>query len=284
MQAIPSPSSFPEKVNDMTNTPPYPASPQPLTHPTPKLKSIYVILDCIHMTRVPTTMELLSLMDADHPDADLLYMSVHSELADHGIKDVIDINSLPVELLATFGSLGLDRADRLHQYARDKLLSPLGLLKTRRGGRGGEGDKDDGSIEVLAVNGPANTAAEDDATAEDPTEGGAAGEVIAAEGATVVDVAEVAEGGVTRSAASLATPSASGDVTIETTTVKANALVQRRQRLRRKRDDILQWLQGVTQGVSDIEEVDEWEDEEDDIDEGWLDAELRKWASLSRHG
>ena len=113
MQATPGPSSFPEKVS---NTPPlpYPASPQPLSHPTSKPKSIFVLLDCIHATRVPTTMELLSLMDTDHPDTDLLYTDIHSKLADHRIRDVIKLNSLPVELLATFGSLGLDRAEQLH--------------------------------------------------------------------------------------------------------------------------------------------------------------------------
>ena len=219
-------------------------------------------------------------MDADHLNANLLYISIHSELADHRIRDMININSLPVKLLVMFGSLGLDCTDHLFQYISDKLLSPLGLLKTRQGDRG---NKDDGSIEVLAVDEPADTAAKKDAA-----EGGAAGEVIAAKGATVVNVAEVTERGVTGSAASLATPSASGDVTIETTTVRVNALAQRRQQLRRGRDDILQWFEGVTQGVSDIKEMDELGDKENDImedniDKGWLNAELHKLASLSHH-
>jgi hypothetical protein len=76
-------------------------------------------------------MELLTLMDVEEPVVGLKYASIHSELYDHGIKDIIDIHTLPVELLATLGSLGLDRANCLHRYAREKLLKPLGLLEAR---------------------------------------------------------------------------------------------------------------------------------------------------------
>ena len=71
-------------------------------------------------------------------------------------------------------------------------------------------------------------------------------------------------------------------------TIKVNSRIQQTQRYRKGRKDILRWLNGVNQGeskIEDVEEVDELEGEgdDDDIDEGWCDAELREWAR-SRHG
>jgi hypothetical protein len=70
-------------------------------------------------------------MDKDDPSCDLRYLDVLSEMSDLGIKDVIDVSSQPVELLATMGCLGLGGAAGLQDYARDRLLRPLGLLDTR---------------------------------------------------------------------------------------------------------------------------------------------------------
>lgn len=69
-------------------------------------------------------------MDAERPAPDLRYVDIHSELYDHGLEDVVDIYSLPRELLATLGHLGMGGANELHQYAREKILLPLGLLRT----------------------------------------------------------------------------------------------------------------------------------------------------------
>ena len=235
-------------------------------------------------------MELLSLMDADHPDTDLLYTDIHSELADHGIRDVIELNSLPVELLATFGSLGLDRAEQLHIYAREKLLKPLGLLETRQG-------DDDGSIEVLGVDGAGQ--GDDDGSieilgAEEGAVEAGAVEGVAAEAATVegvtVEGAAVegiaVEGGTERAGSAVSRVASTSGESNET--IKVNSRIQRTRRYRKGRKDILRWLDGVNQGeseIEDVEEVDELEGEgdDDDIDEGWCDAELREWAR-SRHG
>jgi len=80
---------------------------------------------------LPSTQEVLTHIDHEHPTSDLRYMDVHSDLQDHGIEDAVQLFSLPEELLAMFGSLGREGASRLHQFARDDFLHPLGLLETR---------------------------------------------------------------------------------------------------------------------------------------------------------
>jgi len=67
-------------------------------------------------------------MDQEAPVTDLHYVDILSELQDHGINDMVKLYSLPVELLALFGSVGRGSALRLHQYTRDYFLDPLGLL------------------------------------------------------------------------------------------------------------------------------------------------------------
>ena len=110
--------------------------PHPVLHqpriPSKRPSLILTLLECLEKSRVPTALELLALMDADQPAPDLKYVDVHSELADHGINDALDVHLLPVEYLATFGCLGRDGATCLHQYARKKMLAPLGLLEAKR--------------------------------------------------------------------------------------------------------------------------------------------------------
>jgi hypothetical protein len=69
-------------------------------------------------------------MDAYSPVEDLRYSDVSSEFYHHGIEDALDIASLPVELLATLGYLGRSGATDLHQYIRENVLKPFGLLDT----------------------------------------------------------------------------------------------------------------------------------------------------------
>jgi hypothetical protein len=107
---------------------PRPVSHQPRVPPS-RISLLRVLLECLEQSRVPTTLELLRLMDAEDPAPDLKYVDVRTELSDHGIKDVVDLPD--VELLATFGYLGMDGARRLHRYAREKMLTPLGLLETK---------------------------------------------------------------------------------------------------------------------------------------------------------
>lgn len=92
------------------------------------------LLDCVFAERVPAVGELFNLME--HAEVlqvdDPVYAEALSELHDHKIKDVVDLYSLGVAHLTTFGSMGRDRASLILEYARDRVLTPLGLMKTRR--------------------------------------------------------------------------------------------------------------------------------------------------------
>lgn len=89
-------------------------------------------LDCAQAERLPSIHELLRLMDLENPSTDLKYVDILSELQDHGVEDAVHLYSLGVPHLATFGSLDTDRAHHLHNFVEKKILTPLGLMKTRR--------------------------------------------------------------------------------------------------------------------------------------------------------
>ncbi|KAH9055842.1 hypothetical protein EDB83DRAFT_2521165 [Lactarius deliciosus] len=95
----------------------------------PRPSRILVLLDCLAELRVPTVMELLWLMDEYEPAIGLNYVDIEEEFVDLGIMDSVDLYSLPVELLATFGGLGHDLAHRLRQFC-ENLFIPLGLVET----------------------------------------------------------------------------------------------------------------------------------------------------------
>jgi len=88
-----------------------------------------VLLDCTHTGRAPTLRELLTLMDDEDPMLDGSYMDAYSELSDFGVEDAFDVYALEECLLATFGCLGRRSARCLRQYARDKILIPLDLVR-----------------------------------------------------------------------------------------------------------------------------------------------------------
>jgi hypothetical protein len=88
-----------------------------------------VLLDCTHTGRAPTLRELLTLMDDEDPMLDGSYMDAYTELSDFGVEDAIDVYALEECLLATFGCLGRMNARCLRQYARDKILIPLDLVR-----------------------------------------------------------------------------------------------------------------------------------------------------------
>jgi hypothetical protein len=105
-------------------------------------------------------------MDLEDPAANLSYTDTHEELRYYGIKDAIDIHTCSLGQLAMLGSLGPDRAGRLHQFIRERFLKPLGLLEARRG-------NDEASIEVLGAEGSAEEAALEGVNVEDrAVEGG----------------------------------------------------------------------------------------------------------------
>lgn len=197
----------------------------PVSHEPPNPLSrkslLLLLLDCIESLRIPTTLELLSYMDTDEPTPDLKYVDIHSELYDHGVEDVVDVYSLPVELLSTLGSMGKVRAHRLRRYARDKFLIPLCLLENPELEIESSGDISVQEVEVITV--------EEDVTA------------------------------------SLQVIAKSDDDCGKTIQPTDNTT---RSRLGQGREDILQWLEGVTQVESDIEEVDGLASEADDFERG----------------
>ena len=92
---------------------------------------LLLILDCKHTSRLPSILEVLTLLDFESPVANLRHIDAIGEFLDFGIADVVDLYSLLEELLGTFGSLGREGAHHVHQYVHDKVLDPLGLLQTR---------------------------------------------------------------------------------------------------------------------------------------------------------
>ena len=102
---------------------------RPRGFPT-KASLIPTLLECLRAKRVPTTHELLALMDAYDPSEDLKFVDALSEMEDHEIEDALHIYSLPVGHLASLGNLGRSGAGRFHQFTRDSVLEPLGFLET----------------------------------------------------------------------------------------------------------------------------------------------------------
>ena len=96
----------------------------------PHTSRVLMIMDCKNTGRVPSIHEALSLMDHERPSANLRYIDALSELQDFGKEDAVEMYSLGVEHLATFRYMGVEEATRLSDYTRDKLLAPLGLMKT----------------------------------------------------------------------------------------------------------------------------------------------------------
>lgn len=110
-------------------------TPSPNAMPPTQLETnhtsrLRIILDCRDASTVPSVLDLLTLMDQDQPTPDKNYVDALSEFYDFGVEDILDVFNLPCSLLASLGDLGRDRACQLHEYVRDKLLSPLGLLET----------------------------------------------------------------------------------------------------------------------------------------------------------
>ena len=103
-----------------------PSAPRPFTQ-TSRTR-LMVLLDCLASLNLPTTMELLSLMD-HYECGEKRYIDLHEELVDLGIKNAVELFELPVEILASFGWLHQSSASRLQRFCRDKLLVPLGFVE-----------------------------------------------------------------------------------------------------------------------------------------------------------
>ncbi|SRR6266702_892363 len=74
----------------------------------------------------PPVRLLLELMDIDDPAPDMQYVSMEEELVEMGMPGIREVYKMPVELLATFGCLGIGGATRLHAYIKERLLPVIG--------------------------------------------------------------------------------------------------------------------------------------------------------------
>ena len=72
---------------------------------------------------------LLQLMDLDDLAPDLKYVDIKEDLVEMGLIRIVEVDEMPMELLATIGCLGMDGASWLQTYVREQLL-PL----TKNGG------------------------------------------------------------------------------------------------------------------------------------------------------
>ncbi|KAF8256649.1 hypothetical protein EI94DRAFT_1821336 [Lactarius quietus] len=102
-------------VPAIPGTQPYPA-PTPQPGPSICASRMRIILECRDASAVLLVADLLTLMDQDHPTPGLNYVDTASEFNDLGVKDVLDVFAMPIELLASFGGLGRDQAHQLHEY------------------------------------------------------------------------------------------------------------------------------------------------------------------------
>jgi hypothetical protein len=72
--------------------------------------------------------ELLQLMDTYRPVVGMKYLDKLDSFQDMGLNDIVNVYSLPVELLANIGDTGRTAARRIHTYCNEKLLDPLRFM------------------------------------------------------------------------------------------------------------------------------------------------------------
>ena len=115
-----------------------PPSAQPISAPEglgedrKRFSSLLFLLDCAQEERYPTVGEVFWLIDQDMPGHNMDYVEAQIELQEFGYKDALDIYTLGVEYLATFGALGRNGARFLYAYTEDQIIRPLGLIKTTK--------------------------------------------------------------------------------------------------------------------------------------------------------
>jgi hypothetical protein len=98
-------------------------------HPLARnITRVLILHDCATKRRFPTVEELLQLMDTCRPAVGMKYLDKLDAFQDMDLSDIVDVYSLPVELLATIGDTGRTAAKRLHEYCKDELLDPLRFL------------------------------------------------------------------------------------------------------------------------------------------------------------
>ncbi|KAF8257383.1 hypothetical protein EI94DRAFT_1818033 [Lactarius quietus] len=101
------PSSMAPALGQLPPTDSY-SAPTPQPEPSIHTSQMRIILECHNASAVLLVADLLTLMDQDHPTPGLNYVDTASKFNDLGIKDVLDVFTMPLELLASFGGLGRD--------------------------------------------------------------------------------------------------------------------------------------------------------------------------------
>ena len=208
---------------------------------------IPTLVECLRSERMPTTCEMLTLMDAYNPVEDLRYSDVSSEFYDHGIEDALDISSLPVELLATMGYLGRSGATDLHRYIWENVLKPFGLLDTGLNAK---------EVEVITVS--------DDSVVMVPK----IEEEVAVVPKIEEEVAVVPK--IEEEVAFVPKIEDSVEMLAEPEMCQESGPRVRYMDLQQVRDAVLRWREGVSggdSGESEIEEIEEVSGDVDDIDE-----------------
>jgi hypothetical protein len=89
---------------------------------------VLILHDCTTKRRFLTVEELLQLMDTCRPAVGMKYLDKLDTFQDMDLSDIVDVYSLPVELLATIGDTGRTAAKCLHEHCKDELLDPLRFL------------------------------------------------------------------------------------------------------------------------------------------------------------
>ena len=108
-----------------------------------RITLLHVLLECIKQFQMSTTLKVLTIMDTEKPALNLKYVNVCTKLSNHGVKDAVTLHSLHLRLLTMFRDLGMDDTVHLYQYTWEKIITPLGLLKTK-------GGDDDSSVVEIA--------------------------------------------------------------------------------------------------------------------------------------
>ncbi|KAF8256596.1 hypothetical protein EI94DRAFT_1710844, partial [Lactarius quietus] len=123
------------KSDELTDTSSAPEH-HPLGHMIRIRKSCQQLMKVLTLSivsgRLPTTREVLTLMDTEFPsDEETTFMESCGDLLAFDIHDALDIYSQETLFLATFGTLGQGGAGQLCQYTWDKILIPLDVLETK---------------------------------------------------------------------------------------------------------------------------------------------------------
>ena len=98
--------------------------------PENRKRLVEILGECTKTGRVPTTQDILALLDVEYP-AHGKFAESYEDLHAAGIHDALDIARWEVCFLTTLGKLGRDGARILRKYTQDKILIPLNLLETR---------------------------------------------------------------------------------------------------------------------------------------------------------